>query len=116
MRSLNILATNNELQNLFPEAKLLSVNEIEVGKYHKIVINNGGEKIQIHHYIENPYNILNQLKSFDGVTTINLLYTKPIDNLIIIVDRKLWSELYLPLMKDYINEFNKLEQIYVEKM
>lgn len=115
MRSLNILATNNELQNLFPEAKLLSVNEIEAGKYHKLVINNGGEKIQIHHYIENPYNILNQLKSFDGVTTINLLYTKPIDNLIIIVDRKLWSELYLPLMKDYINEFNKLEQIYVEK-
>lgn len=115
MRSLNILANNNELQNLFPEAKLLSVNVIEVAKHHEIVIDNCGEKIEIHHYIQNPYNILNELKSFDGVTTIDLLYSNPIDNLIIVVDRKIWSEFYLPLMKSNPIEFDKLEQLYVER-
>jgi len=115
MRSLNILASNNELQNLFPEAKLLSSNVIKVAKHHEIVIDNCGEKIKIHHYIQNPYNILNELKSFDGVTTIDLLYSNPIDNLIIVVDRKIWSELYLPMMKTNPIEFDKLEKIYVER-
>ena len=115
MRSLNILATYNELQNLFPEANLISVNVIEIEKHHKIVINNGGEEIEIHHYIQNPYNILNHLKSFDGITTFDLLYSNPIDNLIIVVDRKIWSEFYLPLMKKNPIEFDKLEKLYVER-
>lgn len=115
MRSLNILASNNELHNLFPEAKLLSVNVIDVVKHYEIVIDNCGEKIEIQHYIQNPYNILNELKSFDGVTTIDLLYSNPIDNLIILVDRKIWSEFYLPLMKSNPIEFDKLEQLYVER-
>jgi hypothetical protein len=115
MRSLNILATYNELQNLFPEANLISVNVIEIEKHHKIVINNGGEEIEIHHYIQNPYNILNNLKSFDGITTFDLLYSNPIDNLIIVVDRKIWSEFYLPLMKKNPIEFDRLEKLYVER-
>ena len=115
MRSLNILSTYNELQNLFLEANLISVNVIELETHHEIVIDNNGEKIQIHHYIQNPYNILNELKSFDGITTLDLLYTNPIDNLIIIVDRKIWSELYLPLIKTNPIEFDKLEKIYVER-
>lgn len=115
MRLLNILASNNELQNLFPEAKLVSTSIIQIAKHHEIVINNNGETIKIHHYIQNPYNILNELKSFDGITTIDLLYTNPFDNLTIVVDRKLWSEMYLPLMKTNPIEFEKLEQTYVER-
>ena len=100
---------------MFPEANLISVNVIEIEKHHKIVINNGGEEIEIHHYIQNPYNILNNLKSFDGITTFDLLYSNPIDNLIIVVDRKIWSEFYLPLMKKNPIEFDKLEKLYVER-
>ena len=115
MRSLNILATYNELQNLFPEANLISVTPIKIEKHHEIVIDNAGEKIKIHHYIQNPYNVLNELKSFDGITTFDLMYSNPIDNLIIVIDRKIWSEFYLPLMKKNPIEFNKLEQLYVER-
>ncbi len=115
MRSLNILATNSELQCLFPEAKLKSVDTSDTGRCHNLVINNNGEDIIINHYIQNPYEILNDLKSFEGITTIDLLYTNPIDNSIIIVDRKIWSELYLPLMKSNLTEFNKLEKIFVDR-
>jgi hypothetical protein len=115
MRSLNILATNNELQCLFPEAKLKSIDVIDNGKHHRIIINNNNEDILINHYIQNAYSILNDLQSFDGVTNIDLLYTNPIDNLLIIVDRKIWSELYLSLMKSNQTEFNKLEKIFVDR-
>ena len=115
MKLLNILATNSELQCLFPEAKLKSVDIVDIGTQNKLVIDNNGEKIQINHYIQNPYDILNDLKSFDDITTLDLLYTNPIDNSIIIVDRKIWSELYLPLMKKNPIEFNKLEQLYVDR-
>ncbi len=115
MRSLNILATNNELQCLFPEAKLKSIDVIDNDKHHRIIINNNNEDILINHYIQNAYSILNDLQSFDGVTNLDLLYTNPIDNLLIIVDRKIWSELYLPLMKSNLTEFNKLEKIFVDR-
>ena len=115
MRLLNILSNNSELQCLFPEAKLNSIDTVDTGRHHKLIIDNSGEKIQINHYIQNPYDVLNELKSFDGITTIDLLYTNPIDDLIIIVDRKIWSELYLPLMKSNSNEFSKLEELYVNK-
>lgn len=115
MRSLNILSTNTELQCLFPEAKLKRVDVIEENKCSKLIIDNNGEIIEIHHYSQNPYNILNDLKSFDGITTFDLLYSNPIDNLTIVVDRKIWSEFYLPLMKKNPIEFNKLEQLYVER-
>jgi hypothetical protein len=115
MRSLNILANNSELQCLFPEAKLKSVDIVDIGKQNKLVIDNNGEKIQINHYIQNPYDKLNELKSFDNITSLDLLYTNPIDNLIIVIDRKIWSEFYLPLMKTNSIEFFKLEQLYVER-
>lgn len=115
MRSLNILATPSELQCLFPEAILKYVNEVESNKCYKLNIDNNGEIIEIHHYIQNPYNIINNLKSFEGITTFDLLYTNPVDNLIIVVDRKIWSELYLPLMKTNPIEFEKLENLYVER-
>lgn len=115
MRSLNILATYNELQNLFPEANLLSIDDIKRNVHHKLTINNSGEYIEINHYIQNPYDILNELKSFDGITELNLLYANPIENSIIVVDRKIWSELYLPLMKQNQNEFDKLEKLFVER-
>jgi hypothetical protein len=50
MKLLNILATNSELQCLFPEAKLKSVDIVDIGKQNKLVIDNNGEKIQINHY------------------------------------------------------------------
>jgi hypothetical protein len=115
MRSLNILATNTELQCLFPEAKLKRIDVIEENRCSKLIIDNNGETIEIYHYCQNPYNILNNLKSFDGITTFDLLYLNPIDNLTIVVDRKIWSEFYLPLMKKNPIEFDKLEQLYVER-
>lgn len=115
MRSLNILSTNSELQCLFPEAKLKSIDVIDNGKNHKIIIHNNNEDIVINHYIQNAYAVLNDLESFDGITNLDLLYTNPIDNLIIIVDRKIWSELYLPLMKTNPIEFAKLEQLFVDR-
>ena len=115
MRSLNILATYNELQNLFPEAILKSIDGVKIGIHHKLIIDNNGEQIEVHHYIQNPYDVLNNLKSFDEITIFNLLYTNPIENLIIIVDRKIWSELYLPLMKRNQNEFDKLEKLFIER-
>lgn len=115
MRSLNILATNGELQCLFPNAKLKSVDTTSNGLNYKLSIKNNDEIIQITHYMQNAYDVLNDLNSFDGITELNLLYTNPIDNLIIIVDRKIWSELYLPLMQNNLNEFNKLERLFVER-
>ena len=115
MRSLNILSTNSELQCLFPEAKLFSIDLSNIGECHSMVIVNNGEKIKINHYIQNAYDIINNLISFDGVTTLNLLYTNPTDNLIIIVDRQLWSALYFPLMQQNPIEFLKLQELYVKK-
>jgi hypothetical protein len=115
MRSLNVLATNSELQCLFPQAKLNSIDIIDSNRCNRLVISNNDEKIEIFHYIQNPYNITNNLKSYDGITTFDLLYTNPIDNLIIVIDRKIWSELYLPLMKTNPIEFTKLEQVFVDR-
>ena len=115
MRSLNILATNSELQCLFPEAKLKSVDIESIGVNHNFIINNNGEDILITHYIERVFDILNELKSIDSILSIDFKYSNPVDNLIIVVDRKLWSDLYLPLMKNYKDTFNKLEQIYVDR-
>jgi hypothetical protein len=115
MRSLNVLATNSELQCLFPQAKLNSIDIIDSNRCNRLVISNNDEKIEIFHYIQNPYNITNNLKSYDGITTFDLLYTNPINNLIIVIDRKIWSELYLPLMKTNPIEFGKLEQVFVDR-
>ena len=51
MKSLNILATNSELQCLFPEAKLKSIDNVEIGKHHKLIIDNNGEIIELNHFI-----------------------------------------------------------------
>lgn len=115
MRSLNILATNNELHNLFPEAKLISTDVINDGNCHKLIINNNGEYIEIYHHRQNPYDILNSTKTFDDALSFDLLWINPIDDLIIVIDRKLWSEFYLPLMKHYPNVFNELEKLYVDR-
>jgi hypothetical protein len=115
MRSLNILATNGELQCLFPEAKLKSIDTQFIGVIHNLIINNNGEDIEVNHYIERVFDKLSELKSLNDFLSIDFQYTNPIDNLIIVVDRKLWSDLYLPLMKNYKDVFNKLEQIYVDK-
>ena len=115
MKSLNILSTESELQCLFPTAKLKSINDSHIDLYKKLIINNQDEIIEIKHYKQNAYDILNNLKSFDGITELDLLYTNPLDDFIIIVDRKIWSELYFPLMKSNPNEFEKLEKLYVER-
>lgn len=115
MKSLNILGTNNELQCLFPEAKLKSVDIVDIGKHHKLIIDNNGECIEINHYIQNPFDVLSNKKSFDNILSFDLLYINPIDDCIIIVDRKLWSDLYLPLMIQNPTEFDKLEKLFVEK-
>jgi hypothetical protein len=115
MRSLNILATNSELQCLFPEAKLQSVDIENIGTVHKLKITNNNEDILINHYIEPVFDIITKLKTFNDFFSIDFQYSNPSNDLIIVVDRKLWSDLYLPLMKNHKDVFNKLEQIYVDK-
>lgn len=115
MRSLNILATNSELQCLFPEAKLKSIDIEFIGVLHKLIIDNDSEEIFINHYIERVFDKLSELKSLNDFLSIDFQYSNPVNNLIIVVDRKLWSDLYLPLMKNHKNIFNQLEQIYVDR-
>jgi hypothetical protein len=78
MRSLNILATNGELQCLFPEAKLKSVDIEFIGVVHNLIINNNGEDIIVNHYIERVFDKLSQLKSLNDFLSIDFQYTNPV--------------------------------------
>jgi hypothetical protein len=113
---LKILCTKSEFHCLFPTAIPHNIQCIE-SVFNKISLELNGEYIEVHHYMENIFNIVNEnINSNPGkLLDLNNLYMNPIDNLVIVVDRKLWSELYLPLLKNHYDIFLKLEDVYLKK-
>jgi hypothetical protein len=112
MKYINLLANPYELHCLFPTAKIKSYEIIKDYLIGKVTLEVNNEIFELTHYNENLYDILENL---ENVLDINSLYISPINNLTIVCDRKLWSELYFPLMRYHPDIFEKLEKIYVEK-
>ena len=112
MKYINLLANTYELNCLFPTAKIKSYKIMENYLISKITLEANNETFELVHYIEN---VFDKLSNLENILNINSLYTSPIDDLTIICDRKLWSELYFPLMRHHKDIFEKLEKIYVER-
>lgn len=112
MKYLNLLCNNYEFNCLFPNAIILETNPYLTKNCNYLKIKSGENIIEINHFIENIYETLKDLKDVFG---INSYYINPIENVTIICDRKLWYELYYPLMKNHPEAFSKLESLYVEK-
>ena len=108
MKYINLLANTYELNCLFPTAKIKSYKVIENYSISKIILEVNNETFELVHYIEN---VFDKLSNLENILNINSLYTSPIDDLTIICDRKLWSELYFPLMRHHKDIFEKLEKI-----
>ncbi len=111
MKYINLLSNPYELHCLFPTAKLKSYNAVS-NTHTELIVESNNEKFEINHYIENPFDKLGDLKN---LFEYDSLYISPINNLTIVCDRKLWSELYFPLMRYHRDIFDKLEKLYVEK-
>ena len=90
-------------------------NLTSTNSFNKISLELNGEYIEVHHYMENIFNIVNEnINSNPGkLLDLNNLYMNPIDNLVIVVDRKLWSELYLPLLKNHYDIFYKFITLFL---
>ena len=103
--SLDIKSANTyELNCLFPTAKIKSYKIMENYLISKITLEANNETFELVHYIEN---VFDKLSNLENILNINSLYTSPIDDLTIICDRKLWSELYFPLMRHHKDIFEK---------
>ena len=112
MKYINLLANPFELHCLFPTAKIKSYQIIQDYSIGKITLEVNNETFELTHYIEN---LFDKLSNLENILNINSLYVSPIDDLTIVCDRKLWSELYFPLMRYHKDIFEKLEKIYVER-
>ncbi len=111
MKYLNILCNSFELNCLFPEAELLESEYIN-NFHNTLKIKLNGDVVDVNHYIDDIFLKINESKNlFD----IDSYYLNPIQDLTIICDRKLWYELYFPLLKKYPDKFKDLENLYVER-
>jgi len=117
MKYLKILCTTQELTNLFPTADLqdVTIEKDNMNQLHNLKIISGGQLIEIDHYLNNAYYELGELKDIRNIFSLNILYVNPPNDITIIVDRKLWTELYIKLMKEGPEVFKKLEDLYVER-
>lgn len=114
MKYLNILCSTIELHCFFPDAQLLEVKNIN-HYLNELKIKSQGNIIHINHYKENVFEKTpNGVDNID-IFSINSLYTNPPEGLTIVCDRYLWYRFYFPLLKNNKSEFDKLEQIYVER-
>jgi hypothetical protein len=111
MKYLNILCNGFELTCLFPEAKLLE-SEYITNHHNELKIQLNKSVININHYTDD---IFLKIKDSNNLIDIDSYYLKPIEDLTIICDRKLWYDLYFPLLKYHPEEFKLLEDLYVEK-
>jgi hypothetical protein len=112
MKYLKILCTTQELVNLFPTANVKEVNY--VNKFYNLKITNNKCLIDIDHYSDSIYYELSQLTNIKDVFSLTSLYVNPIKDITILADRKLWTELYLRLMKESPSEFQILEELYIK--
>jgi hypothetical protein len=115
MKELSILCTTQELQNLFPTANLLYNDLIVKNKHHKLILNKDNIEFEVNHHLENIFEKIEGFQNFNNLLSFDSKYTNPIEDCIIIVDRKLWTEFYFKLMYEYPDIFKELEQIYVNK-
>jgi hypothetical protein len=112
MKYINLLSNLYELTCLFPTAKLKFYTTLKEFSISKIKLEMNDEIFEVTHHTENLYN---KLKKLENIFDIDSLYINPIEDLTIVCDRKLWTELYFPLMRYHKDIFEKLEKIYVEK-
>lgn len=110
MKYINLLANPYELHTLFPTATLISYKKIN-NNFNKLKLESSNEVFEVNHYIENPYDKLHDLQN---ILKEESLYLNPTKNLTIVCDRKLWQDLYLPLLRFYPQIFSELEKRYVE--
>ncbi len=113
MKYINLLCTTSELHCLFPDAKLLDLNKVMDNKLSVLKIKSNDNTITINHHLD--MDIYSKIQNTNDLINMNSYYTNPIDDLTIICDRKLWYELYYPLLKNNKEDFLKLENRYVEK-
>jgi len=114
MKYLNILCNTIELHCLFPTAQLLQLADVN-RNLNVLKIKSQEDIIEINHYKENIFE-----KTPNGVDNIDIfsiesIYTNPPENLVIVCDRYVWYRFYFPLLKNNKKEFDKLEQLYVER-
>lgn len=111
MKYLNILCNSFELNCLFPEAEL--VESSYINNYHNtLIIKYGEDLINVNHYLDD---IFLKITNSKNLIDIDSYYLNPPNDLTIICDRKLWYELYYPLLKNNKGDFERLEQIYVDR-
>lgn len=114
MKYLNILCNTIELHCFFPTAQLLEVENINQD-LNVLKIKSQDDIIQINHYRENVFGKTpNGVDNID-IFTIDSIYINPPENLTIICDRYLWYRFYFPILKNNKEQFDKLEQIYVDR-
>lgn len=111
MKYLNILCNSFELNCLFPEAELLE-SECIGKSYNTLKIKNKEDIIDVNHYLDD---IFLKISNSSNLMHMDSYYINPPNDLTIICDRKLWYELYFPLLKNNKSDFDKLEQIYVDR-
>ena len=111
MKYLNILCNSFELNCLFPEAELLE-SECIGKSYNTLKIKNKEDIIDVNHYLDD---IFLKISNSNNLMHMDSYYINPPNDLTIICDRKLWYELYFPLLKNNKSDFHKLEQIYVDR-
>lgn len=112
MKYLKLLSTNAEFQSLFPSATLLEI-DYKTRELVQLKIESDGEIINVFHYKD--FEIYTKIQNTKNLLDIDSLYINPEEDLTIVCDRKLWYELYLPLIKHNPQDFKKLEELYVKK-
>lgn len=114
MKEIKLLCTTIELHCFFPTAQLLEVQNINQD-LNVLKIKSQDDIIQINHYRENVFGKTpNGVDNID-IFTIDSIYINPPENLTIICDRYLWYRFYFPILKNNKEQFDKLEQIYVDR-
>ena len=114
---LKILCSKSEFHCLFPTALSNNIEIIGDNLWNKITLELNGSFVKIEHYTGDIFKEINKEidSNFENILKLDNKYINPIDDLVIVVDRKLWSELYLPLMQRNHNIFLKLQEIYLKK-
>jgi hypothetical protein len=113
MKQITLLCTTIELHCFFPTAQLLEVTNIHKD-LNRLKIKSEENVIEIEHYREDIFEKIGEL-GLDDIFAMKSLYTDPVEGTTIICDRYLWYRFYFPLLKNHKEQFDKLEQIYVER-
>lgn len=112
MKYINLLCNSMELHCLFPTAKLLELDKV-LDSHINLKIDYNGEIVDINHYIDSE--IFLKIQNCKNILEMDSLYVNPKKDLTIVCDRKLWYELYFPILKYKPELFLQLENLYLER-